>query len=183
MEYVGFSLWWLLCCRAWALGHVGFSSCGSQALEHSSVVVMHGFSCPLHEESSATRDQIHVLCISRWICNHWTTRKVQLLWFQLPPNPDYLLLSLEFQVMILKILHGCTRPIFILEVLSRNWYNNIVKTYDSGKTKGPNHISGQLNRNLLLLIFVEAEFMVWNLWFVLVFQVTLCSLGICQLSG
>ena len=30
------------CCRAWTLG---LSSCSSQALEHRSVVVVHGFSC------------------------------------------------------------------------------------------------------------------------------------------
>ena len=42
---VGFSLWWLLLLRA--VGHAGFSSCSSQALELSSVVVMHGFSCSL----------------------------------------------------------------------------------------------------------------------------------------
>ena len=30
----GFSLQWLLCCEAPALGHMDFSSCGSQALEH-----------------------------------------------------------------------------------------------------------------------------------------------------
>ena len=30
------------CCEAWALGHVGFSSCGS-----GSVVVVHGLGCPI----------------------------------------------------------------------------------------------------------------------------------------
>ena len=31
----GFSLWWFLfCCGARALGHVGFSTCSSWALEH-----------------------------------------------------------------------------------------------------------------------------------------------------
>ena len=29
-----------------------------------------------HGESSGTRDQTCVLCIGRWILNHWTTSKV-----------------------------------------------------------------------------------------------------------
>ena len=139
-----------------------------------------GLVAPLHEESSGTRDQTRVLCIGGWICNHWTTRKVQLLWFQLPPNPDYLLLSLKFQVIILKILHGCTRPIFILEVLSKNWYNDVVKTDDSGRTKGPTTYLVSYTVPCFYYSLCEAGFMVWSLWSVLVFQVT-CSLGIRQL--
>ena len=30
-----------------------------------------------HVESSWTRDQTHVLCIGRWVLNHWTMREVQ----------------------------------------------------------------------------------------------------------
>ena len=36
----GFSLWCFSCCRAWALRHTGFRSCGSQALEHRPSVVV-----------------------------------------------------------------------------------------------------------------------------------------------
>ena len=48
LQCMGFSLWWLLCCRAWVLGTQasvvaarGLSSCGVRA----SVVVAHRLSC------------------------------------------------------------------------------------------------------------------------------------------
>ena len=40
-----FSLWLLLLCREWALGHMGFSGCGSQSLEHRLNSVAHRLSC------------------------------------------------------------------------------------------------------------------------------------------
>ena len=51
---------------------MGFSSCGSgtQWLWHTDLVALP------YVESSQTRDQTHVLCIGRWILNHWTTREV-----------------------------------------------------------------------------------------------------------
>ena len=52
------------CCRVWAVGWRGFSSCGTWA------------EFPMYVESSWTRDQTHVPCIGRQILNHWTTRKV-----------------------------------------------------------------------------------------------------------
>ena len=52
------------CYTAHALGHTGFRSCGPR------LVALR------HVGSSWTRDRTHVLCISRWISNHWTTREV-----------------------------------------------------------------------------------------------------------
>ena len=46
-------------CGAWALGYTG------------SAVVVHG-----HVGSSQIGDQTNVLCIARWLLNHWTTREV-----------------------------------------------------------------------------------------------------------
>ena len=45
------------CCRTWALGHLGFSSCGSQALEHR-------LSC--FASSGIFPDQGSNLCLLRW---------------------------------------------------------------------------------------------------------------------
>ena len=51
-----------------------------------------GSVAPRHVGSSPTRDQTHVPCISRWIPNHWTTRKVlvlSFLWLQNHPLPSF----------------------------------------------------------------------------------------------
>ena len=48
-----------------------------------------GLSCGLQAQllqgmwnlSSLTRDRTRVLCISRWILNHWTTREVSYLFY------------------------------------------------------------------------------------------------------
>ena len=74
------SLWWLLLLWSMGSGHSDFSSCGSRALEASSVAVVHGLNCSQHVESSQTRVQPHILCIGRLILNHWTTRGVQILY-------------------------------------------------------------------------------------------------------
>ena len=63
------------CCRALALGLLGFSGCGSRFLEHRSIIVEHGLSCSKAVGSSQTRDQTCVSCIGRWILYHWATRK------------------------------------------------------------------------------------------------------------
>ena len=56
-------------------GCSGFFCCRAQALGWAvSVVVTHGLSCSMHVESSQTRDQTCVPCITTWILNHWTTR-------------------------------------------------------------------------------------------------------------
>ena len=52
------------CCRVWAVGWRGFSSCGTWA------------EFPMYVESSWTRDQTHVPCIGRQILIHCTTREV-----------------------------------------------------------------------------------------------------------
>ena len=52
------------CWRVWALGHMG------------SVVVVQELSCPVHAESSRTRDWTWDTCIDRRSLNHWTTREV-----------------------------------------------------------------------------------------------------------
>ena len=52
------------CCRAQALGLVGFSSFGFQALHHRLSRCI-DLIVPRHVESSWTRDQTHVSCIGR----------------------------------------------------------------------------------------------------------------------
>ena len=52
------------CCRAQALGLMGFSSCGV------------GLVSLQHVESSWARIQTHVPSIGRRVLNHWTTRRV-----------------------------------------------------------------------------------------------------------
>ena len=61
-------------CREWGLlsSGGGFSCCGAWALGYTgSAVVVHG-----HVGSSQIGDQTNVLCIARWLLNHWTTREV-----------------------------------------------------------------------------------------------------------
>ena len=87
--FSGFSKQWLLCscdarvlhcggfscCRAWALGHTGFSSCGTRAqelqFEGSSALAKYlwfmDLVAPWHVGSSWTRDQTQVSCIGRQI--------------------------------------------------------------------------------------------------------------------
>ena len=84
--FSGYSKWGLLsngsarashcagfsCCRAWALGCLGFSKWGvwDQQLWCTSLVAT------WHVKSSQTRDQTCVPCIGRWLLNHWTTTEV-----------------------------------------------------------------------------------------------------------
>ena len=60
----GFSLWRLLLLGSMDSRCVGFSSCGSRALERSSVVVAHGFSCSAAWEIFP--DQGPNLCSLHW---------------------------------------------------------------------------------------------------------------------
>ena len=62
-------LWWLCCCGAQALGHVGSSGCGSQALEHM------GFVAPQQVGSFWTGDQTHVSGTGKQSLHHWATRE------------------------------------------------------------------------------------------------------------
>ena len=58
---------------SWASGVMAHAliSCGTQALEHRSVVV------PWHVGSSRIRNQTPVSCVGRWTLYHWATRKAQ----------------------------------------------------------------------------------------------------------
>ena len=67
-----------VCCRAWALGWEGFSSWGSQTLEHRfSRLWCMGLVAPRHMGSSWSTDGTNVSCIGRWILYHWATREAQ----------------------------------------------------------------------------------------------------------
>ena len=64
------------CCRAQALGHRDFSSCGPWVLERG--LGSYGTWALLaswHVGSSRIRDQTCVLCTDRQIPDHWTTRE------------------------------------------------------------------------------------------------------------
>ena len=63
----------------WLLIVADFSCCGAWILEcrlqsADSVVVVHGSVPPRRVKSPQTRDQTCLLCIARWILNHWSTR-------------------------------------------------------------------------------------------------------------
>ena len=60
-----------LCCRAWALGLPGFSSCSSKSTGF--IVVVAGLAAPRHLRSSQIRDRTRVSCIGRWILYRWAT--------------------------------------------------------------------------------------------------------------
>jgi len=69
----GFSLKWLFLLWIWALGHMGFSSCGSWALEQSQQLWHKGLLAPQHVGTSKIRDQTWVSCIGRRNLYHWVT--------------------------------------------------------------------------------------------------------------
>ena len=54
---------WASGCRAQALGHVG------------SILAVHGLRCSTACGIFLDQDQTSVLCIARWIFDHWTTRE------------------------------------------------------------------------------------------------------------
>lgn len=66
-----FSLRWLLLFQARALGHAGFSSRSTGAPQVRCVHLV----APRKEESSWTRNQAHIPCISWQILNHGTTKE------------------------------------------------------------------------------------------------------------
>ena len=51
-----------------------FSFSISPSKEYSGLISF-GF-CGIRDLNSSTRGQTHVLCIARWILNHWTTREI-----------------------------------------------------------------------------------------------------------
>ena len=64
-----FSWWWLaFSCSGFFCYTVRALGCGLQLLQ------LKGLIAPQHVESSQTRDQIPVPCISQWILSHCTTR-------------------------------------------------------------------------------------------------------------
>ena len=71
LRCVGFSLWWLLSWPSTGSQAQGFNSCSQQAhwLWCTDLVVA------WHVASSQTWYQTNVLCIAKWILNHWTTRE------------------------------------------------------------------------------------------------------------
>ena len=74
----GFSLKWLLLLRSSGSRCVGFSSCGSRALERRlSSWQRTGLAALRHVGSSRTRARTHVPHIGRRILNHCTTREVR----------------------------------------------------------------------------------------------------------
>ena len=68
----GFSLWCFSCCRAWALRHTGFRSCGSQALEHRPRVVVHELRCS--EARRIFPDQGSNPCLLHWQADYLPLR-------------------------------------------------------------------------------------------------------------
>ena len=89
---VGFSLQWLSCCGAWALGTGAQqfldSRAQAQQLWHTGLVA------PWHVESPQTRDQTCVSCIGRQVVNHWTTKEI----------PIFFSFCCDFSVIYKKLL-------------------------------------------------------------------------------
>ena len=70
------------CCRAWALGLVGFRSYSSQAVGHRLSSCVHGL-VVAGVGSFQTRGWTCVPCIDKWILNPWTTREVLMFVFKI----------------------------------------------------------------------------------------------------
>ena len=78
--YGGFS-----CCGAWAVGRLGFGSCGSRDL--GCRLNSWGLVALQHVGSSWTRDQTCVSCIGRWILYHWAIKEaLKIMLFFFPPS-------------------------------------------------------------------------------------------------
>ena len=76
LRCAGFSLSWLLLLQNMGSRHVGFSNCGTQALEHRlSSCGARGLVASRHVGSSQARGRTRVSCIGRWILNHCATRE------------------------------------------------------------------------------------------------------------
>lgn len=65
LQFIDFSLWWLLMFQVWALGWAGL------------VVVAQGLVVLRHVDSSQPRDQTLVAFTGRWNLHHWPTREFQ----------------------------------------------------------------------------------------------------------
>ena len=76
LRCAGFSSWWLLLLWSTGTRRVGFSSCGSCALERRLSSLRTGLVALPHVGSSRTRARTCVPCFDRWILNHCTTREV-----------------------------------------------------------------------------------------------------------
>ena len=79
---VGFSLWWLLCCRAVSgahglqyLEHVGSVAAASRLQSSGSIVPAHGPSCATTCGIFWIRDPTYVSCIGRQVLYHWATKE------------------------------------------------------------------------------------------------------------
>ena len=73
-----------LCCGAWTSLCNGFSRCGALLQDAwASIAVTHAayLAALLQVGSTWTRDQTCVVCIGRWILNHWTTREALCVYF------------------------------------------------------------------------------------------------------
>ena len=83
------------CCRAGALGHAGFPSCGAWA----AVLVACGLRCPV--TCRILSDQGSNLCPLHWqIPNHWTTREGPILFHSLFHNLKRLFFFIVFSSMV-----------------------------------------------------------------------------------
>ena len=77
------------CCDAWD-SHCSSFSCGTDhgpGAQAQQLWCM-GLGGLEHVGSSWTKDQTHVLCIGRWVLNHWPTREVHY-WTYLIQSPVY----------------------------------------------------------------------------------------------
>ena len=93
------------------------STCGTWAPEpRPEQLWCMGLVAPRHVESSWTRGQTHVSCISRWILNHWTTREV----------PFTCILSSDFMLTA-----PCDVAVVALHLISQR------KEADHGMTRWP----------------------------------------------
>ena len=84
------------------------SSRGSQALKHRPSSCGAWSLLPTHMESSSFRSQTRVPCISRWILNHWATRKVPGGGFKLDSEES--LCVTPVQMCVPTVIFGKTPP-------------------------------------------------------------------------
>ena len=101
------------CCRAQVLGAQQLTVMGSRAW--AQLLWPRALVTPRHVGSSHTRDLNCVLCIDRWILNHWTTREApepilsDKCVFTLRPRYDFIWKKLDLTQgkIIILLVHPC----------------------------------------------------------------------------
>ena len=139
---MGSSLWWLL----------QLQSTSSKA---------HKLSCLQHVESSQTKDQTCDPCIGRQILNHWTTRQVQPVVFEVTTgivwehhkSYPYKTLNNQQMFVVFWLLHYLAVPVYLPLLrppysLRHNIEMRPVNNPTKASSERKSHMTGTLNQKL-----------------------------------